>query len=47
MDLCGPVKAITLGGALYFLLIIHDFSHKVWVYMLAENLKLSPNFKNG
>ena len=30
------MKTTTLGGAHYFMLIINDFSHKVWVYLLAE-----------
>ena len=32
-DLCGPMKTATLGGARNFMLIIDDFSRKVWVYL--------------
>ena len=35
MNLCGPMRHTTLGGAWYFMLIIDDLSHNVWVYLLS------------
>ena len=41
MDLCGSMKTTTLGGACYIMLIIDDFSRKVWVYLLVEKSQAS------
>ena len=45
MDLCGPMKTTTLGGARYFMLIIDDFSRKVWVYLLVEKSQAFTKFQ--
>jgi transposase InsO family protein len=45
MDLCGPMKNTTLGGARYFMLIIDDFSRKVWVYFLTEKSQAFSKFE--
>ena len=34
MDICGPITPSTLGGSRYYLLIVDDFSHLMWVSML-------------
>ena len=33
-DVCGPMPMASMGGALYFVTFIDDFSCKVWVYPL-------------
>ena len=40
-DLCGPMKTKTLGGALYFVTLIDNYSRKLWVYVL----KTRPSFR--
>jgi hypothetical protein len=33
-DLCGPVTPATPGGQRYFLLLVDDLSHYMWVVVL-------------
>ena len=33
-DVCGPMPTASMGGSLYFVTFIDDFSRKVWVYPL-------------
>jgi len=33
-DLCGPMQTPSIGGSLYFLTFIDDFSRKTWTYFL-------------
>ena len=33
-DVCGPMPMASMGGELYFVTFIDDFSRKVWVYPL-------------
>jgi len=35
-DPWGPSPVVSYGGALYFLMFIDDFSHKVWVFMIKK-----------
>ena len=35
-DLCGPITPPSLAGNKYFLLLVDDYSHWMWVYMLRE-----------
>jgi hypothetical protein len=35
-DLCGPVTPATLGGRHYFLLLVDDLSHYMWVVVLSN-----------
>jgi len=35
-DVCGPMPMASMGGALYFVTFIDDFSRKVWVYSLRR-----------
>ena len=44
-DVCGPMKTTSFGGARYFLTFIHDFSRKVWVYVLKCKSEVLPRFK--
>ena len=34
MDLCGPLTDASLGGSLYFLLLVDDYSRFCWVFFL-------------
>ena len=44
MGLCDPMKNATLRGARYFMLIIDDFSLKVWTYLRVENSQAFTKF---
>ena len=35
-DVCGPMPMASMGGALYFVMFIDDFSQKLWVYPLRQ-----------
>ena len=35
-DVCGPMPMASMGGALYFVTFIDDFSQKVWAYSLRR-----------
>ena len=45
MDLCGPIKPLTLGGKSYFLLIVDDFSRYMWISLLAYKAEALQSFK--
>ena len=45
-DLCGPMQTQSLGGALYFMLIIDDCSRFTWVYFLQRKDEAFECFKN-
>ncbi|KAK9054827.1 hypothetical protein SSX86_025906 [Deinandra increscens subsp. villosa] len=45
MDLWGPSRTESLGGARYFLSIIDDFSRRVWVYILKHKNESFERFK--
>ena len=34
VDICGPMNTSSITGCKYFLLIVDDFSRKMWVYFL-------------
>ena len=47
-DICGPMKVKSIGGSVYFMTIIDDFSRYVFVYLLkhkSEALKTFQEFK--
>lgn len=47
-DICGPITPETPAGNRYFLLLLDDYSRKMWVYMLktkGEELKVFNGFK--
>jgi hypothetical protein len=33
-DVCGPMPVKSLGGSLYYVSFIDDFSRKTWMYLL-------------
>ena len=35
-DVCGPMSILSMGGAMYFVTFIDDFSQKVWAYPLKR-----------
>ena len=43
---CGPMQTRSLGGALYFMLIIDDSSRFTWVYFLQRKDEAFQCFKN-
>ena len=43
-DICGPLPT-SLGGCIYFLLFIDDFSRMTWVYLLKKNSEAFQKFK--
>lgn len=48
-DICGRIAPETLAGNRYFLLLVDDFSRKMWVYMLkskGEAFKAFKKFKS-
>ena len=44
MDLCGAMQTVSLGGSLYFMLLVDDFSRLCWVSFLHQKSKAFPSF---
>ncbi|GJW09545.1 retrovirus-related pol polyprotein from transposon TNT 1-94 [Tanacetum coccineum] len=47
MDLCGPMRVVTINGKKYILVIVDDYSRFTWVYFLHtkdETLKIIKKF---
>jgi hypothetical protein len=44
-DLCGPMQTPSLGGSIYFLTFIDDYSRKTWVYFLKHKSETFDKFK--
>ncbi|MCO5595838.1 hypothetical protein L7F22_049889 [Adiantum nelumboides] len=44
-DLTGPLEVPTLGGSLYYLLLIDDFSRMSWVFFLRKKSKALSKFE--
>ena len=45
MDMCGPMPAMFIGGALYFETFIDDYSRKVWACVVKRKDKVLSIFK--
>jgi len=45
-DLCGPMKQKSLGGSLYFMLVIDDYTKFTAVYFLKKKSEAAACFKN-
>jgi transposase InsO family protein len=43
-DVCGPFKTTSMGGCLYFVTFIDDYSRKVWVYVLKSKGEVFAKF---
>ena len=39
-DICGPMSTPSIGGFLYYVIFVDDFSRKTWIYFLKCNLNL-------
>ena len=46
-DLCGPMSVPSIGGFLYYLIFVDDFSRKTWIYFLKckESEEILSKFK--
>ena len=44
-DLCGKMPTQALGGSSYFMLLVDDFSRKMWVYFLHDKAQAFGKFK--
>lgn len=44
-DICGPMKTQSLGGSIYFLTFIDDFSRNIWIYFLKQKSEAFEKFK--
>ena len=47
LDVVGPFRVRSLGGACYFLTFIDDYSKKTWVYFLSSKDQVLEKFKNS
>jgi transposase InsO family protein len=45
MDLFGPIAYITIGGSKYYLVIVDDYSHFIWVFFLQEKSQTQETLK--
>jgi hypothetical protein len=44
-DVFGPVSVPSLGGSLYYVSFIDDFSRKTWIYFLRKKSEVFKKFK--
>ena len=44
-DVWGPIRVASLGGTMYFVTFIDDYSLKVWVYFMRHRSKTFSKFK--
>ena len=44
-DVCGPMKVSTLGGCVYFVSFIDDYSRKLWTYAIKTKDQVFDCFK--
>jgi hypothetical protein len=43
LDVCGPMPVKSLGGSLYNVIFIDDYSRKTWLYLLMTKDEVSSN----
>jgi hypothetical protein len=43
-DVCGPMPVKSLGGSLYYVIFIDDFSRKTWIYLLKTKDEVFEKF---
>ena len=43
-DVCGPLSVVSVGGSIYYVTFIDDFSNFVWVYMLKLKSEVLEKF---
>ena len=46
MDRHGPMQTVSLGGILYFMLLVDDFSQLCWVFFLHQKSEAFPSFSS-
>jgi hypothetical protein len=44
-DVFGPISVPSLGGSLYYVSFIDDFSRKTWIYFLRKKSEVFEKFK--
>jgi hypothetical protein len=44
-DVFGPVIVPSLGGSMYYVSFIDDFSRKTWIYFMRKKSKVFEKFK--
>eukprot|EP01018_Ginkgo_biloba_P021889 Gb_29350 [translate_table: standard] len=44
IDLCRPMRTLSMGKARYFMTFIDDYNRKIWVYFLKEKSKAFMKF---
>jgi hypothetical protein len=44
-DVCGPMPVISLGGSLYYVIFIDDYSRKTWLYLLKSKDEVFSKFQ--
>jgi transposase InsO family protein len=44
-DVCGPMPARSLGGSLYYVTFIDDYSRKTWLYLLKSKDEVFKKFQ--
>ena len=47
IDIWEPVQTTSLGGSVYFVNFINDYSQKVWVYFVRHKSKTLPSLSYG
>ena len=45
-DLWGPAQVNSTGGGRYYMSIIDDYSRKIWIYILKEELEAFSKFRD-
>jgi transposase InsO family protein len=46
LDVCGPMPVRSLGGSLYYVIFIDDYSIKTWLYLLKSKDEVFNKFQN-
>ena len=44
-DLAGPMEVPSLGGSRYYMLLVDDYSRKLWVFFLSDKSDALSNFQ--